>query len=156
MSYHNASVVLGIQPYTEDNGGRGADDFDHSDPRWPTRCPCGYEFQDSDHWQHNLSRMHERSDNGPATTLGNAPPGAMWWADWMPESYRGPDGHTLCVRVIANRDWLPDAKDKSGKAWTRTGTPPNVTAKPSIGMYGPDGKGYAYHGFLTAGVLIEC
>lgn len=43
----------------------------------------------------------------------------------------------------------------SVQGWERTGTPPNVTARPSIGM--PDAKGgFRYHAFLTNGVLEEC
>ena len=42
-----------------------------------------------------------------------------------------------------------------GKGWTRTGTPPKVTANPSIGLGKVDGGGWAYHGWLTNGFLIE-
>lgn len=156
-SYHNASIIIGIQPYpTKDDDGCSGDNFNHLDPRWPTHCVCGYAFVEGDRWQHNLNRMFARSDGGPQTTIMLAPAGAMWHADWMGDRFRGPDGHCLVVRTPAG-DWTVDGTSSGdSKGWTRTGAPPKVTAKPSIGVYGPDGKTFAYHGWLTDGVLIEC
>jgi hypothetical protein len=72
----------------------------------------------------------------------------MWTADWM--QWSGPDGHSLCV-MTPGGEWLidgPARDDENRRAWTRIGTPPNITVKPSILMR-------TYHGFLTNGVLSD-
>lgn len=47
--YHDAEVTLGVIPWNDpETDGRGADDFDHADPRWPKSCVCGYVFQPED------------------------------------------------------------------------------------------------------------
>lgn len=156
--YHNAYNAIGIVPWSEDHDGHHDDGFDHADPRWPTVCPCGgYTFTPDDNWQHCRNRLFARSDGGRDTTIGDAPVGAMWYADWMPEDYRGPDGHTLVVKTPGG-DWMPDQKvGNPPKPWTRTGTPPVVTAQPSIGIYeGRDKKRFRYHGWLRDGWLVEC
>lgn len=155
--YHDASVTIGVLPWSDpDSHGSGDDDFDHADPRWPKTCECGYVFQPDDHWQHNLTLLYIRKDTGEKTTLSGAAPGAMWYADWFPdEEKRAPDGRVLIVKTPAG-DWNVDSKANNGPGWTRTGTPPKVTATPSIGMgRRPDGQ-YAYHGWLRDGTLVEC
>lgn len=160
-SYHDHSEVIGRGPYPEpDSNGTYLRDFPDDDPRWPTHCACGYKFAPSDERQANIRRLFKRSDTGELVSIEHAPPGAMWYADWYPESYRGPDGHTLMVKTPAG-DWLVDAPSDTavgnkGGGWQRTGTAPNITAHPSIGMYGPDGKRWAYHGWLRNGTLVEC
>lgn len=51
-------------------------------------------------------------------------------------SYAGPDHLTV------------NAPEPSGGHWTRTGTPPTITASPSI-------LTPRYHGFLQGGVLTD-
>lgn len=114
---------------------------------------------------------------GLITSLSLAPVGAMWYADWIQEAYwppvgegqslvawRGPDGHTLVVRVRPNFDWSPDRRasnctrldDDKHKCWVRHGEPPNITVDKdgdtcSAGagsIVAPD-----WHGFLRNGVL---
>ncbi len=89
--------------------------------------------------------------------------GAMFYCDWLegmpPEDqaamgiYPGPDGRVLGVMTPGGQ-WIIDQtanngpKDRAG--WTRTGSPPNVTAHPSIL------QGDRYHGWLKDGWLEEC
>lgn len=152
--YHHAMVLIDVvaedAPYV--------DDHPHDDPLWPKACACGYVFSDDDHWQVFDERLFVRRDTGEVTTLEKAPVGAMWYADWF-ENYRGPDGHCLVVRTPGG-DWIVDmpATRPGGKPWTRTGTPPDVTAHPSICIgKDPPGDGpWKYHGWLKAGWLEEC
>lgn len=147
--YHSTSVTIGVIDWDQADGGLSADDFDHSDARWPTHCGCGYQFTDSDKWQHGRTRLHSRSDGGGDTTLHDAAVGAMWDADWLPDSRRGSDGVALVVRT-PDGDWQIDGPSSNGgDGWKRTGRIPDVTARPSILM--PN-----YHGWLTSGSLIEC
>lgn len=157
--YHNAEVNLGQVAWNDSHHGYGADNFDHADPRWPTSCPCGYVFQTGDEWQHNVTRLWVRKDTGQKWLLSEAPPGAMWFADWMGriKEYKdkSPDGHILVV-MTPGGEWNIDAKSTNGDGWTRTGVAPKVTANPSI-LCGrkPDGS-WAYHGWLRNGKLVEC
>jgi len=156
MSYHNASIPIGVIQWSEDEG-MGADDFPHDDPQWPTHCECGYEFDEEDNWQQNRNRLYGRSDNGEFTTIGDSPLGSMWYADWMPKVWRGPDGRTLIVRTPGG-DWPidgPATNSKKVPGWTRSGEPPNITARPSIGM-GEAGTPEYYHAWLTNGELVDC
>lgn len=119
------------------------------DPRWPSACECGYVFQPKDKCQTNLVRLFRRSDTGDLLLLRDAPPGAMWNADYYPEEWRGSDGHTLVVVTPAG-EWVVDGPSSNGTgAWKRSGVPPMVTAHPSILMPG-------YHGWLRDGTLVEC
>ena len=118
------------------------------DPRWPTTCVCGYAFQDGDEWQVLRERIFAR-DTGEEYTLPDAPPGAIWDATWFPE--KGPDGLSLVMRLPNGAgDWHIDGLCRDGTgSWSRTGTPPVITARPSV--LTPH-----YHGFLTDGQLVSC
>jgi hypothetical protein len=160
--YHNASVVIAEEVFPlDDTTGRGSipDGSEKSDPRWPARCDCGYQFTADDHWQVNRDRLHSRSDGGPPCTLRDAPPGAMWDAHWMGRrGHVGPDGRFLVVRTPDGSDWQIDGRSfnadrsvQSDSGWTRTGEAPRITARPSI-LFHHTG----YHAFLTDGVLVPC
>lgn len=98
---------------------------------------------------------YRRTDTGETFALGQAPAGAMYYADWM--SSVGPDGHCLIV-ITPYGPWNVDGGFLIPAAgnWTRTGTPPRVTARPSIGQgQKPDGS-WTYHAFLTDGQLVDC
>lgn len=161
--YHNASAVIAdrVKWELEANGcGDTPTPEMKKDPRWPTTCDCGYAFVDLDVWQCNTNRLFVRGDNGGLVTLHDAPDGAMWYADWLGDFARGPDGHTLVVRTPGG-EWVVDAPSKGGGKWTRTGKVPKITATPSIligEVRNTEGKIIArgYHGFLTDGALIEC
>jgi len=130
-------------------------EFPRDHPYWPKVCACGYEFQEEDEWQYNLTRLYtgEDGESKLLTTLSAAPVGAMWDADWF--FGKGPDGKCLMVRTPAG-DWNIDGKSEKGGGWTRTGTPPDLTVTPSIGI-GRDEKGqWQYHGWLRDGYLVEC
>jgi hypothetical protein len=103
-------------------------------------------------------RTYRRVDTGETFLLGQAPVGAMYFADWLVElGDVGPDGH--CLIVIT--PWAPWNVDggfqiPSPGKWTRTGTPPKVTAHPSIGQgRRPDGS-WTYHAWLRDGQLVPC
>lgn len=88
-------------------------DFDwpgRDDPRWPTACECGYVFGPGDEWQHFSDRLYRRSDTAAATTLRDAPPGAMWDAWWYPASWRGADGRCLVVKCPNGQEWVIDSR----------------------------------------------
>lgn len=156
--YHNASAPFDVAPavWTEHDGFKsysgGSDDAPpRDDPRWPTSCVCGYIFQDADEWQLFNELLYVRKDTGEELTLRDAPPGAMWNAFWYPPAFgHGPDGLALMVMTPAG-EWHIDGESSNGPGWTRTGTPPLVTARPSI-LIGNN----RYHGFLTDGRLEEC
>jgi hypothetical protein len=109
--------------------------------------------------------MFRRSDNGEMTTLGNAPVGAMWYADWM--GIKGPDGHCLVVRLPGGHDWMVDGRcsnctlpnDNEHQCWVRHGEPPNVTVDKN-GLTCGAGAGSiqipGWHGFLRNGELVTC
>jgi len=153
--YHNAMVEIERGPRDDDSA--SGDNHPHDDPRWPAACSCGYVFKDTDHWQRFLQRLYRRSDTGGLETLHRPPAGAMWYADWMDwMSAKGPDGRCLYVQTPGG-PWSPDMPSTDGSPWKRTGTPPNVTASPSIGIKHRDGRsGWRYHGWLRDGKLVEC
>lgn len=155
--YHDKSVVIGQGPRVhtpEDCWGWGgvneAQWAAHSDPRWPTRCDCGYEFKDTDGWQPNEDVLFKGAPDGQLYRLHELPVGAMWYATWM-KDWLGPDGKHLVVKCPSG-DWSPDGPAKDSTfPWRRTGVPPDVTVTPSID-FGP-GK---FHGWLTGGILRDC
>lgn len=169
--YHNAQFSLGVaQGFTRDQDGnwRELEGFvtpPSDDPRWPTKCEhCAYVFKDTDHFQVFDEHIHVTED-GREFSIRNAPPGAMWYADWMGENYFGPDGHCLVVRCPDGRDWMIDGPasnctdkqdvgpfGKAHRCWVRHGTPPLIvvdkkgkTCKAGAGSIDTKHK---YHGFL--------
>lgn len=137
-------------------------DVPRDDPRWPASCVyCGETFLPEHHWQVNDDRLYENAERGVVTTLTAAPVGALWWAHWCQRSgsihwkARGGGPHLL-VRTPGG-DWDVDmaSSNGDGEGWERTGEPPKVTVRPSIGICDKQG-GWKYHGFLTDGVLEEC
>jgi hypothetical protein len=105
-----------------------------------------------------MNPTYRRTDTGETFVLGQAPVGAMYFADWL--HGRGPDGHCLIV-VTPHGPWNVDGGFQwpSAGKWTRTGEPPRVTARPSIGQGGKGPNGgppWSYHAFLTDGALEDC
>lgn len=178
-SYHGALVILGQVPivwsgvrpeghshwFRESDDRYGVADFAYpsrDDPRWPTRCECGYEFAPDDAWQEWEDRLYRRADTGEMVTLRDAPDGAMWDAAWYER--KGPDGHCLAVKCPGGSEWIIDSRasnctmpdDSEHRCWIRHGEPPAVTVD-------KDGKTCAagggsiqagnYHGFLRGGVF---
>ncbi len=151
-SYHNAMADFGEHPTRKTPDGYLDSYADLAppadDPRWPVKCgECGYQFKESDNRQVFQDEVFKRSDGGPDTTLRKAPAGAMWDGWWHPE--KGPDGIALFV-MTPGGEWFVDGPATNGGGWTRQGTVPKVTARPSILIKS------GYHGFLTDGFLEEC
>lgn len=163
-----AAVVLGTEPHEHaPASGDVAYVAPHllDDPRWPARCDrCGEAFDARSERFVNYQRLYTRSDGGPDTTLRDAPPGAMWDADWMPAVYKNPDGRCLCVRLPNGLDWMIDGVasnctkpgDRVHRCWVRHGEPPVITVD-KAGLTCDAGAGSIlsgdYHGFLQDGVL---
>lgn len=143
------------------------------DPRWPTHCLCGFKFEDAVKKQYFPRKLYRRQDNGALITLREAPPGAMWYADWLSDndSYRGPDGRTLMVKLPNGSDWCIDSRannctlpqDTVHKCWVRHGVPPMVhvdkngnTCAAGAGSIASGSGNKHYHGFLHNGELVEC
>ncbi len=128
----------------------------HDDPRWPSKCDhCGAPFDAGDAWQVFHERVYVRADGQPGDCFLRAlPPGAMYDATWL-EHQRGPDGRSLMLMLPDGRIWHVDGPSSNGTGWTRTGTAPRITARPSILTHRPDG-GESYHGWLSDGVLTPC
>jgi hypothetical protein len=124
-------------------------------PFWPQACPCGYLFRVEDEIQVFNEYLYCSPLLPHPVTLAEAPPGSMWSADWHPARWKGPDGLSLCVKLPTGHDWFIDAPSfGGGEGWTRLGTPPAITVKPSIRVPGRDGEPDIYHGFLTNGVFV--
>jgi len=170
-SRHDASVPFDeIEDQSSDGTiGPSTDKPDASDPRWPTHCECGYAFEESDEHQVFVERLYLRSDTGEAVTLRDAPPGALYYADWFPDEpyYRGPDGHHLVAKLPNGATWSIDGHasnctDTDGfwrgehKCWVRHGDPTtgNITVDKN-GATCNAGAGSIlsgnYHGFLQNG-----
>ncbi len=177
--YHGALAVLGDAPiawsaerpagcshwFTDGEDRYGAPEFTypgHDDPRWPARCECGYEFTAEDAWQEWVDRLYRRADNGGLVRLGDAPPGAMWDADW--NGRKGPDGRCLTVKCPNGDEWTIDSRatnctmpdDSEHRCWIRHGEPPAITVDKD-GLTCAAGAGSiqagTYHGFLRGGVF---
>jgi len=151
--YHTERVVI-------EQRVRGVNDASHHptneekvDARWPSTCACGYAFEPSDHWQVNSFTLYESKQRPGRWTLHDAPAGAMWDAPWFKGhdgKHARPDGLYIIVR-LPEGDWLVDgpSSNAQGAGWQRTGTPPFISATPSIGF----GKPQRLHGWLRNGVL---
>lgn len=162
--YHNVSVRIEDAPERTSEDGRhhcspSPLEF-RGDPRWPARCACGYVFVADDHWQVFTESIYRNDATGEEWPMRSLPPGAMYDAWWyrgddgrgVGSEKVGPDGLCLCVCLPPGGGldyWHIDGPAKGGGSWTRTGTVPNITARPSI--LTPN-----YHGFLTDGVLRDC
>ena len=126
------------------------------DPRWPEKCDaCDYRFPDNTGGQMFYLKIWLMPDGREVTVhphrwpgMDKAPPGAMWYFDWN-QNWRGPDGRTLYCMTPAG-EWCIDGPSSGGdcKPWTRIGTPPLVTANPSIVCSN-------YHGWLRNGELVD-
>ena len=175
-SYHQAKVFIDRVPVnlTYEDGmplysvTTDPEEFE-GDPRWPTTCTkCGYGFEASDPYQVFWDQLYKRLDTEELITLRDAPPGAMWYAEWLEylESdnwWKGPDGRVLMCKTPGG-DWNIDGRasncsmpeDNEHRCWVRHGTPPEVTIDKN-GNTCAAGAGSIqcgdYHGFLQNGYL---
>lgn len=150
---HDASAEIEPGPLELADGFIRALDWPYNDPRWPTQCACGYAFQQDDLWQCNQHPIYigpygQEYSIHPSLPELSAPPGALWEAPWFADMWHGSDGRCYVVRLPDGTDWVVDGPATSGGGWTRTGTPPHITARPSI-------LSSRYHGWLTDGVLSD-
>lgn len=156
-SYHNARTFLCDAAYETERDEQYGREFyreltglapDPSDPRWPTACEaCGAPFTDEDEHQLFFDIIYRNPENGMEWPLRDLPVGAMYDSRWMADAHHGEDGKCLTVKIPGG-EWMIDHPARDGQPWTRTGTPPRVTARPSI-LAGN------YHAFLTDGVLRD-
>lgn len=129
----------------------------HDDPRWPQRCACGFQFGPDGTWQVFVEQLYRYVDGNGGIRIAaerELPVGAMWDARWVPDAWRGPDGHSWVVRTPGG-DWFIDSTGKDGGRWTRTGEAPRLTVRPSIMISGRK-RARQYHGWLTDGALVPC
>jgi hypothetical protein len=185
--YHSVLVFSGRACIGMRDGGDGCRvmaeqlAMPHDDPRWPVACRCGYEFTDDDEWQDWQEALYRRADTGEIVSIRDraecdvngprtAPPGAMWDAWWLPDSWRGPDRISLAVRLPNGVTWLVDSRasnctmpdDDTHHCWVRVGNPrlANVTVGKTGGPTCDAGAGSIlggdFHGWLRDGVLTAC
>jgi hypothetical protein len=180
--YHDASVPVDDAPAVLDGDGYQVATMEkppREDQRWPRRCACGRSFGDDDPFQVFEETLYRRSDGGELVTIRAAPPGAMWYADWLirgldysdpgagsPWPWKpGPDGHCLVVRCPDGHDWTIDSRarnctmplDNLHYCWCRHGVPPKVTVNKEGCRTCLAGAGSIqtpnWHGFLRDGIL---
>lgn len=133
--------------------GRTLGDEYAGDPRWPRSCPCGYAFKPDDPRQALAERLFHGFPDGRLYALRDKdlPPGAMYEAPWFAETGDvGDDGKSYVVQLPSGYEFAIDGPASNSKdGWTRTGTPPFITVRPSIHQTGH------YHGYITAGLIEE-
>lgn len=155
MSYCNACTFMDVIPLEGDTIHEQPMP-PKDDPMWPKGCErCGYPFVDEDRWQVFTDWRFRNTETGEIVNFRELPVGAMYDCHWYGKDMRGPDGKALVVILPDRTPWCidgyahPKGQEPIPHAWTRTGTPPNVSASPSILTPG-------YHGWLKDGVLTDC
>lgn len=176
--YCDASAVIEWVAPAADWKGVGPHAVPHDDPRWPSRCEaCGEPLPATSIYQVNARKLF-RAPDGALLTLRDAPAGAMWNAEWFPDSWKLEDGICLVVRLPNGNEWLVDGQASNctmrddwprHRCWVRHGDPRDpqgersgvklhvdkkgVTCAAGAGSIG-SGKGPSYyHGFLHHGEL---
>jgi hypothetical protein len=175
-TFHNACVRVGaVTGCRKDSEGcwesMGLEMPLRGDQRWPRKCDhCDYRFFDGDEWQVYLDHIYV-TDAGAEHSIRNPPVGALWFADWTPEAWKGPDGRTLYAMTPGGQ-WCIDGpasnctnREDQGpfgvahRCWVRRGTPPNVHVDKN-GHTCSAGAGSIqagnYHGFLHNGEFTSC
>jgi hypothetical protein len=165
FGYHNAlsdevaRVAAGVQA-------PGLELFPANDPRWPSLCSCGYQFDDKDERQVFPEQVYVRDGSVKEYFLRDNIPGMMYDAVWLHDHKEWcgpdgkslhvvcPDGHTWCIDSRANNCTMP--KDNEHKCWVRHGDPPLLTVD-KRGVTCRAGAGSIqtpkYHGFLRGGMF---
>jgi len=168
--YHDAWVLIDVIPDKGEPISDGRGEFEH-DERWPKKCDrCDYLFTENDHYQVFLDRIYARKDTGEEMTLRDAPPGAMWDANWLHDlipgmGWTGPDGRSLVAVCPGGHQWHIDGRcsnctrpHEPHQCWIRHGEPPNITVDKN-GNTCAAGAGSIqtpnWHGFLRDGYLVE-
>jgi hypothetical protein len=150
--YHNASNDIG--DVAESERAAHGDNWPHDDARWPAACACGRAFAPEDHWQRNDDAIYRLPDGAEFVfrhSFGKAaPPGTMIRAAWYDEFTEQP-GESWLIALPEGGEWITTQRAADGGYWTVTGTPPGITASPSIFHNAPKG----WHGFIHDGELVE-
>lgn len=154
-TYHNASEILCVEAIDGDYPPTYCDGAIPSDLRtslsFPTQCACGYVFTVGDHAQLGHTVLF-RDPTGNCYPKHQVPVGGMWHAWWARDfpdlSHANDPLGPLHVMLPGGLWWNVDGPCKKGEYWTRRGTPPMVTAEPSILVPG-------YHGWLRDGALTD-
>lgn len=149
--YHNASTDVGEVDEVE-RAETSGDNWPHDDARWPASCACGYAFAPEDHWQRHdrpVYRLPDGMEFALRHSFGTvAPPGTMIRIPWY-DAYAKQPGESWLVALPDGGEWITTQSAKGGGHWTVTGTPPNITASPSIFHNAPTG----WHGWIRDGFL---
>jgi hypothetical protein len=145
------------------------------DAPWPERCgacdaPHDYDADDGSWRSLRTHNWYRRADTGEALRLQDAPPGAIWNAEWMMRSgTTTADGRYLVCRLPDGHDWAIDSRasncgrpeDADHDCWCRHGDPPDLTVdkNPEPGRSTcTAGAGSiatpGWHGFLRNGHLV--
>jgi hypothetical protein len=144
----------------------------HVDRRWPRTCDaCGARLGRHATYHQGGDRLYRRTDTGAELELRDAPPGAIWRADWYEEFWPGPDGRSYVCQTPGGpwaidgqasnctdpESWkLPAGDPGRHWCWIRHGEPPHFTVDKN-GRTCKAGAGSiqsgSYHGFLQGGVL---
>ena|ERR1700747_2323399 len=168
--YHNAWVLIDVVPNTTEAIKEGKGEFGN-DGRWPTKCEnCDYLFTESDHYQIFFDHVYIRKDTGEEMSLRDAPPGAMWDANWLHDmipgmGWTGPDGRSLVAVCPGGHQWHIDGRcsnctkpHEPHQCWVRHGEPPNITVDKN-GNTCAAGAGSIqtpnWHGYLRNGEFVE-
>lgn len=136
------------------------------DPRWPSACACGHVFTDADVWQDFTDRIYVAAD-GREFTLRDAPPGAMYFAEWY-DTIATPQLEHALVVITPGGPWVVDSQasnctmkddfqQQRHHCWIIEGSLPNITVSKN-GVTCAAGAGSIqagkFHGFLRNGVLL--
>lgn len=135
-------------------------DWNEFDPRWPAKCAhCPYDWPGLKGGQLFYLEIFLAPNgdehvtvNMPPPESRRAPPGALWYDDYLAEGCgcKGPDGRCLSVMTECGC-WCIDGADSDGKRpWKRQGTVPKVSVDRSI-VFRDQGRSFT----IQAGVLIE-
>jgi hypothetical protein len=157
---HDAHAIIGEVPEADREAAHG-DNWPHDDPAWPPACErCGYQFAESDRWQRNDNRIVALPDGTEFAMHGSfglcAPPGAMvrasWYDDFAQKEFQpGELEESWLISLPDGGEWITTQKATDGGHWIVTGTPPVITASPSIFHNAPSG----WHGFVRDGELVD-
>lgn len=80
-------------------------------PLWPTTCEgCQQPLPEEACWQIFRTHAYQRRDTGEILTLRDAPPGAMWDAEWMSDWWKGLDGRAMTVKCPNGHEWIIDGR----------------------------------------------
>jgi hypothetical protein len=161
FAYHNAMKFYMDVPERKVTKPDGLFVYQHDGPEtvedlpagieWPTKCDeCDFQFREEDYRQVFSETLYTQSDGDGITTASAAGPGAIYDAEWLHGNpdVCGPDGHAYIAICPDGAEWLIDGPSSSGGSWTRTGTPPQLTVRPSI-------QTAKYHGWLTNGEFVD-